>query len=375
MKIVHLITGLEVGGAEFMLLNLIKQLKIQSVENTVISMTSVGHLGQEIRSLGVTVEALNMPRGRIRLSALLKLLKILREIKPDILQTWLYHSDLLGGLTRLAGSRVPVIWGIHHSTEALHLLKPTTRLVVQLNRFLAFLSPRFIICCSDIVYRTHRAMGYPKRKMKLIPNGIDPDCFKPDPGVYISLRKQLGVTRETILIGHSGRFVPEKAHDIFIQSAGLIAQHHPDIHFVMVGNSIDLENSALLGSIRALYLEDKIHLMGQISRLDLLLPGLDIFVSSSLDEALPLTVIEAMACQIPCVVTDVGDQGQLVGDSGIIVPPGSEKALAEGCLHLLSMSSKQREDLGLAARAKILKSYTLERTATEYLQVYREVIP
>jgi glycosyltransferase involved in cell wall biosynthesis len=370
MKIAHLVTGLETGGAELMMLNLIRQLNTHAVENIVISMTSLGTIAPEINSLGIPVLTLNMTRGKIQLKALRKLLKILDENKPDILQTWLYHSDFLGGLTRLSGSKVPVIWGIHHSTDALHLLKPATRMVVHFNRLLSLVAPQYIVCCSETVYKNYLRIGYPVSKMKLITNGVDVDYYRPNPSIHTFLRKLLGLPKNTLLIGHSGRFTPEKAQDIFLHAAGLIAQTYPDIHFVMAGNRIDQQNPILQDWIEESKLGKRVHLLGQIPNLIQFLPGLDIFVSSSLSEALPLTILEAMSCQVPCVVTNVGDQGILVGETGKIVAAGDARALAEGCISLVDLSADQRLGLGIAARLKVKQSYTIEKSTSEYIALY-----
>lgn len=121
-------------------------------------------------------------------------------------------------------------------------------------------------------------------------------------------------------------------------------------------------------------LSSQVHLLGPLPNLEKVLQGLDIFVSASMSEALPLTVVEAMACQIPCVVTDTGDQGMLIGDTGILVPPESAADLAEGCSQMLAMPESRRHHLGSAARVRVLESYALEESARRYLEVYQQLL-
>lgn len=373
MKVLHLITGLEIGGAEIMLLRLVKQLQERDVENQVVSMTTFGPIGQELLRLGVPVEALGIPRGRFSPSALFRLKRILRTQQPDILQTWLYHADLLGSLTRLTGSHVPVVWGVHHTADAPHLLKPMTRLVIQLNKILSPVAPDKIICCSQSAYDSHIAFGYPRGKMKKINNGIDPTEMGKNPESYTILRMQLGLPTDTLLIGHCGRFVPGKGHQHFIQAAQQIHQSWPEVHFLMCGRQVTADNPQLDEWIHAAGLHTQMHLIGERPDLAQILAGLDIYVSSSLSEALPLTLAEAMACQVPCVATDVGDQGALMGDTGRLVPPGSAESLATACIQLLEAGPQERERLGKISRQRVIEHYSITASAEQYLRLYQQV--
>jgi glycosyltransferase involved in cell wall biosynthesis len=374
MKILHLITGLGYGGAESMLLNLLSHFRKEGIENHVVSLTGDGPTGQQIRAQGIPVETLNMSRGRFSISGFQKLLQIIQKTRPDVLQTWLYHADLVGGLTRLAGSQVPVVWGVHHTARALHLLKPSTRFVIRVNCMISHFLPSRIICCSESAYQSHLAMGYPAGKMHIIPNGVDAVRFRPDIASRIVLRRQLGVAEDTVLIGHSGRFVPAKGHALFIRAAWILHQSYPDVHFVMCGKEVEPGNSRLWEWIMTAGLSSQVHLLGPLPNLEKMLQGLDFFVSSSMSEALPLTVAEAMACQIPCVVTDAGDQGMLIGDTGILVPSESAAALADGCCQMLAMPESQRHSLGHAARTRILEAYALEEAARRYFEVYQQLL-
>jgi glycosyltransferase involved in cell wall biosynthesis len=373
MKILHLISGLEHGGSQTMLTELAPYLNRYGIISSVVSMTSGSSLAVHLEMHNIPVIPLNMSRGRPSLIGFGKLLSIIHQYQPDVLQTWMYHADLAGGLAgRLSG--VPVVWGIHHTVGANHMLKPGTWTVVQLNQILSGLLPAQIACCSQSAYDSHLAMGFERTKMTLAINGIDTTRFQPNPGTHRALCTQLGIPVSSVLIGHCGRFHPAKGHSLFIQAAAKLKVLYPQAHFVMCGEEVDWDNPQLADWIAQAELGNRIHLLGLQTQLEQILPGLDLLVSSSLIEALPLVVCEAMSCQVPCVVTDVGDQAKVVADSGICVKNGSVTELVNGCSCLLNLSQAERDQLGSQARARVLANFSLKNTAEKYLSIYSQVI-
>jgi glycosyltransferase involved in cell wall biosynthesis len=343
-------------------------------ENVVISLTTDGPVGAEIRSLGVPVHALNMRRGLPSPRAVLRLAKWLKAMRPDVVQTWMYHADLIGGLVaRLAGSRT-VLWNLRQSNFDASASKRTTVWTARLCARLSRLIPRAIICCSQEAERIHVEMGYAKEKITIIPNGFDLEAFRPDPEARAALRQELGVSREELLIGMVARFDPQKDHRTFIKAAALVLRQRSDAKFVLVGEGVSAGNTMLLGWLRAANVMDHFLLLGRRNDVARILNTLDVAsLSSAFGEGFPNVVGEAMACGVPCVVTDVGDSAWLVGTAGRVVPVRNPEALARAWLDLLESDSSQRRAVGAVGRARISEHFEIGAIARRYRDLWQEM--
>jgi glycosyltransferase involved in cell wall biosynthesis len=381
MKVTHVITALHAGGgAETMLYRLLLYSDRANFEHEVICMTDIGALGEEIRALGVPVRALGMRRGVPNPLHVLRLARWLNLNPPDVVQTWMYQPDLVGGLaTRLAGD-APVVWGIHSSyldPQSVNQLKIwTVRACAWASRWL----PTRIVCCSEASRQVHAELGYPTKNMLIIPNGSDLTAFKPDPEARSAVRRELGLREGTPLVGLFARWDPQKDHRTFVRAAALLHARAPDTHFVLCGAAdadgigITSENAQLTEWIDAAGLRSCFHLLGMRRDVPRLSAALDIAsLSSSYGEAWPLMVGEAMACGIPCVVTDVGDSASIVGDTGRVVPPRDPAALADAWHELLAVGPYARARLGIAARRRIEEQFSLTSAIAKYEGLYKEL--
>jgi len=208
--------------------------------------------------------------------------------------------------------------------------------------------------------------------MIVITNGFDPAAFRPDPVARQSVRRELGTGADTPLVGLVARFDPQKNHRGFLQAAAILHTRLPGCHFLLCGADITWENPQLAQWIDASGIRDQCHLLGERSDVPRLMAALDVVSSAAaFGEAFPLVIGEAMACGVPCVVTDVGDSATIVGETGVVVPPSDPQALADGWGRLLlSMSAEERCQLGLAARRRVEERFGLERTVEQYLSLY-----
>lgn len=376
ISVCFIINGLGSGGAEWMLYRLISTLDRTRFTPQVISLVDETYpvVGEKLKKLGIRVRSLGVSHGRPSPLSLLRLALWLRQDRPDVVDTWQYYADLAGGLAaRLAGG-IPVVWGIRHcdlSTEGnTRALLLTASACARLSRWL----PDRIICCSEASRKVHAALGYAAEKMIVIPNGYDLEAFKPDSAARESIRKELQIHQEAPVIGLVARFHPQKDHRNFVRAASLLHQDRPDVHFVLCGQGVDWENRQLTTWIEEAGIRFRCHPLGLRNDIPKLTAAFDIASLSSFGEAFPNIVSEAMSCGIPCVVTDVGDAAQIVGETGLVVPPKNPAALAEAWRKMLDFGREGRNQLGMAARQRIIEQFNLPQIVDRYQNLFEELV-
>lgn len=369
-----IITGLSTGGAETMLLKLLQGLDRRRFTPEVISLTSLGEIGPRLQAMGIPVWALGMRPGRPDARCFWALVRHLRQSAPDVVHTWMYHADLLGGLAaRLAGVRA-LAWGIRHSNLAPKYNKRTTLLVVKGCALLSRWVPRHILTCSERARSVHVAAGYHADKMVLIANGFDLTRFVPDVEARFSVRAELGLPPDTPLVGVVARDDPQKNHLGFLQAAAAVQSAMPQCHFVLAGQGIDASHPAIGQAIAQAGLQNHVHLLGRREDVPRLMAALDVLASPSHGEAFPNVLGEAMACEVPCVVTDVGDSAEIVGDTGRVVAAADMGDMALQLLAVLKMPPEQRHALGGRARARVQERYELGDVTRRYEDFYNRLL-
>jgi glycosyltransferase involved in cell wall biosynthesis len=375
IRITHIITNLHTGGAEMMLYKVLSQLNRDAFQTDVISMMSAGTLGEKISKLGVRVRLLNMRRGVPDLRALWRLVRLLKDDPPDLIQTWMYHANLMGGIAAKLAGNMPLVWGIHHSNFDPHKSKRRTVWTMKAGALLSGRLPDRIICCGETPKRVHIESGYDAKKTTVIPNGFDVARFHPDPMARLSVRQELRIPAHAPLIGLIARFHPKKDHRTFVAAAGLLHQARPDAHFVLCGEGVRGQNQELVGWIQQAGIGARCQLLGVREDMPRLMAALDVATSSSsYGEGFPIVLGEAMACGVPCVVTDVGDSALIVGLTGRVVTVQQPASLAEAWGELLSLSQEQRTRLGQEARYRIERNFSLPMIVRKYENLYKEVL-
>jgi glycosyltransferase involved in cell wall biosynthesis len=372
MRIAHIITTLSTGGAETMLYKLLSAMDRDRFAVEVYSLADTGSIGGAIvRDLGIPVFPLRSTSGRTTVSSAFGLLAHLRRSRPHIIQTWMYHANLLGGMAGRALGR-PVVWNIRRGSLA-HLRRRT----LWISRACSAVSsslPARIVCCSADSLERHAAAGYARTRMTVIPNGFDLSRFRPDPVLRQSLRDEMGAGPDTPLFGLLARFDPAKDHETFLRCAAIVHARCPNARFLLCGKDIDGENRRLSGWVDALGIGGCCVLAGLRKDAPRILAGLDVLVSSSACEGFPNVLGEAMACGVPCAATDVGDSGLIIGASGLLAPPGDPAALAARCLELIEMGPHRRAELGAAARRRIETHFSMPAVALQYQDLYAKVV-
>ena len=326
-KVVHIITGLSDGGAEGVLTRLC--LHSRGVSNVVISLMDIGKYGPVLQQSGVVVHCLGMNPGKPSIVRFYQLIKLIRSEHPNVVQTWMYHADLLGGVAaRLAGVK-RVFWGIRHSTLEKGKSKRSTIMIARLCALLSNWVPEKIICCANKALAVHADIGYAAEKLLVIQNGYDLSCFKPDVAAGEKVRSELRLGPREFVIGKVGRFDPLKDHHNLLRALALVAEQQIHFRCLLVGKGLSPNNAALVANIIELGLQGKVLLAGQRTDICAVMNTLDLHVLSSCSEGFPNVLAEAMACGTPCVSTDVGDALDIVGDPGLCCPPRNSQALAD----------------------------------------------
>jgi glycosyltransferase involved in cell wall biosynthesis len=370
MQFLHVISSLGVGGAEKMLCQLIAAQAHTDWRgcSTVVSLTGLGTLGEKLKSEGVDVVALN-GSGLMKGPALLfELYRLCRLKKPYVVQTWMVHSDLLGGLAaRLAG--VPlVIWGVRTTDYSVE--SRSTRAVRWLCARLSRLVPDKIVCAAQASLESSVNAGYAVDKLMIIHNGFDVGALRVHVGTGAAVRQKLGIAPDTPVIGCLGRYNPAKDHANFVQAAGRLAADYPACRFLMVGRDLTPCNADLMGVIQATGFADRFVLVGERSDPAACLDAMDVFILSSCTEGFPNVLGEAMAMGVPCVSTNVGDAAVLLGDAGEIVPARDSSALAAAVRRLLEMQPAERQALGEKGRERVERDFSMPTAARRFTDLY-----
>ena len=384
-KILHLITDLGSGGAQMMLHQLLKSWRDPSYEHVVVSLVSSGIVAEKIAELNIPVFSLDMSPSRPTPMALAKLVALLKREQPDLMQTWMYHADLLGSTaSTIYGAskfkRLPVVWGIHNGTLANGHVKRSTlaivRILAMMSKGMKGIAPAAVVSCSVSAATVHIDFGYQANRLRTIPNGFDCDAFHPDGLARMKLLAELGLPFDAVMIGNFSRFDhPQKGHRHLVEACGQLREEYPELHLVLAGTNVGEDNELLSDWIVEAGLQDRVHCLGMRSDIPALMAGIDAYcLASPYSEAFPLVIGEALASGTPCVTTNVGDAAWLVGDAGFIVTPGDSTALAQGIRSMLNVAPTNRRAMGLLGRTSIVKNFPAESAALGYASLYANIL-
>ena len=357
IRVLFLLRSLHQGGTERQLTHLARGMDKERFAVTVATFYDGGALRGEIDGLpGVRVVSLGKG-GRWDVAFLRRLYRLADEVRPHVV-----HGYLPGGnaLALPAGRRTgaAVVWGVRSADVDYLRYNWAEWAAFRAGAALSRRADR-IILNSEKARRYYAARGYAADRMLVIPNGFDTAAFRPDRERGTRLRRAwLGDGR--VLIGIVGRLDPMKDHPTFLAAAAALRPAHPEARFVCVGDVRDADYAASLRREAArLGLADALCWAGACDDMPAAYNALVLLVLSSMSESFPDVIGEAMACGVPCVVTDVGDAAEVVGETGYVVPPSDPEALREAIAALLSRPAAERDVLGEAARERIGNCYSL----------------
>lgn len=356
-RVLHVITGLGVGGAETMLARLATMAPPHVLDQRIVSLTPGGAVRAQLDRAGAAVSDLGMTRALPSPGAVLRLARVIRDCQPDVVQGWMYHADLMSTLALyLSGrrGRTALCWGVRCSDMDTRRYSAKLKLVIAACARLSPLADA-VIANSGVGRSVHQALGYHQPRFELIPNGVDTDRFAPDPSRREAVRAALGLPQDAPVVAHVARLDPMKDH------AGMLAAmaRLPNVHCLLIGTGTE-----------ALAKSPNIHGLGCRQDVPDLLAAADIIVSSSaFGEGFSNALAEGMACGLPAVATDVGDSRLVVGPAGMVVRPGDPAALAAAMDSVLA----RRGELAPLARAHIAGNFAMDRVIERFATLYAEV--
>jgi glycosyltransferase involved in cell wall biosynthesis len=368
VKIVHVTTSLELGGSERALERLI--CADRENEHRVICLYEDGIVGPRLRDKGIRVDSIHLPRRRIPAPAAIgRLWHLIRADRADVVQAWMYHSNLLSAFVARAAGAGSICWNIRRSGFHEHTLPMSTKIVARLGAWLSHFIPDTVIYCAYSAAKWHVDFGYAPDRVSIIQNGIDTETFSPSPSARQAVRTELGIASSDLVIGSVARFHADKDHGNLFAALKQVTTAYPELKCLLVGTGTEADGQ--LAALAKKYgVAKHVILLGPRSDLPAVMNALDLHVTSSVTEGFPNVIAEAMACGTLCVATDVGDARLVIGDHGWIVPIKSPVLLGDAIAKALSLRGTPR----WASRRKAARAYCeSEFGIGKMVDAYREV--
>ena len=361
-----------------MLARLVGTADSSGFEHIVLPLLEGGSVTEQVREAGALTEPLRVEGPRNLLTAPARLAARLRDLRPDLVQGWLLQGNLAATVGASLGCpRTPVLWNVRWTLYDVASERLSTRALLRLSGRLAR-HPRRIIFNSQIAVAQHAAIGYPSGRARVIPNGFDAEHFRPNPAARAAVRRELGIPAGAAVVGMVARYHPMKDHAMSLRAAAHLVGRRTDAVFVYAGRGVDAGNEELERLITASGLAGRVRLLGERQDVARLYASFDVYWMSStargIAEGFPNAIAEAMACGVPCVVTDIGDAPAIIGQTGRVVPSRDWRAFGDATAELLDAGPATLRALGQEARTRIERDFSLGAMAAAYDALYAEVL-
>ena len=366
-KIAHVITSLDSGGAEKSLIELLKGLKKNNkITNIVICLQGKGFFSQKLENLGIKIYYLHMKPNRLNIIGQINLYKIIKNEKINLVQSWMYHADLVSALPGFFNN-CKIFWSIHNYNTSVKALGLQTRFVVFLCAIFSHMFPSKMISVSKAAIKKHIDVGYSKKKFLHINLGYESIKFP------LPFKKNV----KKIIFGSLSRWNVQKNHTFMINSLGFFKKEHKkDFSLLLAGTGLEKENPQLLDLIKKNNLTKEVILLGKIKNIKLFFSKIDVYISTSIGEAFPNAICEAMLHQIPVISSDVGDVANIIGHTGWLYPVDNYQYL-ENCLLDVYMQKKSK-DLWKArkslAQNRIINNFSLDTMINHFYSVWKNEV-
>ena len=364
MNILHIITGLDAGGAENTLLKICKLTKTEKYKHYVISLQKKGVLLDDFKKNKIKVFSLSFNKNFSDIFEFFKIFKILKEIKPKILMTWLYHADFIGLILKIIKFKsFKLIWNIRCSDIHFENYSFITKILFFILKIFSRV-PNLITFNSINGKEFHIKVGYNNRQIRVIPNFINSEIWKYNSEERIKFRNEIGIKDNEILIGNIGRFDPQKDHKTFITSAQKVLDKYKNVKFIIVGkNTHNLKINSLF--------KEKFIILDYQKNVKKLYSGIDLVVLSSLyGEGFSNVILEAMSMSIPCIASNVGDNAKIIDDNKLIFEAGNSADLTNKIIYFLNLDNNKKNDKKNYNREIVRKHYESNNVLNEFKKIW-----
>jgi len=366
-KITHLITGLDNGGSESMLYKVLKYGDQGKFKFKVISLDTKGFYGDKIEALGIEVVALELKNIKRLPISIYNLIKHI--ITSDVLQSWLYHANLLGVIVGRILLIDKIIWGVRQADVSYEHNKKSTMKIARISKYFSWLTD-YILSCSDETTNAHQQLGYSKKRFVTIYNGFELDLFKYDPSLREEVRRELNINDDEIVFINVARYDIQKDHETMFKALEMFKEHNQKFKLVLCGMGIEESNQELVEKLENANLSENVILLGIRRDVARLLTGADYFLLSSLGEGFPNALGEAMASELIPVVTNVGDCKMIVGKAGEVVKKQDPTSFYQAILKVVNLNDEEKANLRKDARDRIVNTFDIKKITKQYESLY-----
>ena len=375
MKIVHIINSLKKGGAEG---NLYRLCKIQKkkyknkIDIIIITLIDSGYYEYELKKKGIKILSLRInEKNKIFdfIKKITKLRKYIKKINPDIIQSWMYHSNFLSiFIPKKYYNRI--FWNIRHSELNLRISKKMTILLSIICGLFSRFVPKKIIYCSEKSIKFHENnQFYSKKKTRLIDNGYSDKIYYPSNNLRSNFRKKNKIKKTDIILGYAGRYAKQKNIESLLNAFSKIVKNYSNVHLYMVGKEINLQNKELINIMSGLNIKDKTVLLNEQKNLLEFYNGIDLLVLTSHSESFPNVIAEAMLCSTPVLASNAGCSKKIIDKYGFVLNKNDYLSITKGLkksINILENKKRNWKFLKKNVRSQIKKKFSIEKMANSY---------
>lgn len=376
LRVLHLVSSGGVTGSlqQSLFMPLLTRMPKQRVKTQVVSLAPGFAPAAVLRQNGVPVHDVALSKRRFSWGAFRELLEATRQFRPDVIQAWGLTARLAALFVRARCEWKPkIVWSI---ADTAPLPKNAGLIDRQKLKFTGKYSDKAdrIVYTSEAAASMHRRVGYPEGGHAVVPPGVDPMRFKPDFAARRKVREQLGLEPEAFVIGMIAPFQAEHDHATLIKGVGELIKTHPHLCVILAGHGVQKGNGPLMALVGGGTLGTRTQLLGDWSDVASFFNACDIACSSSLTDSGRMTLVMAMLCGVPCVATGMGAQGEVIGQFGVAIEPGSPVAFVRGITRVMQMPQDRRAFMAQGARKHALTNFVQVRSLQKYLQLYFDIV-